>query len=534
MNRVKLPISSILVKDRQRLDYGDLSDLQNSMSQYGLIQPIVLNQDNRLIAGGRRLASATALGWKEIDVCYKETFSEDELHIFELEENLRRKDEVWQERCLHIAHIHRLKKKIAAVDGIAWSQKVTGQMLGISDAHVNYILAVAVKLRAELGPDNKPLPSSRFWKCDSLTDAWRLILRNEEDAMVAELSRRQKELTNTSQPNDTDLFSEFALVPSETIEIQPSDNNVMGLVEDEVIAGFSREASFKQFLEANPSGTRDTFLANWEKFKTVQANRENTIHLSPRLIQGDSIAFMNDPSNEGRFDHIITDIPYGIDMEYLNQQNPHGGMVDIDTVEAEHDVDYNLDLIRDFFPAAFRCTKETAFVITWCDLSGQPEKLKKVGCVTLWEYLMKNALEAGFAVQRWPITWFKLSACMNQCAQYNFTKNVEYAIVCRKKNTMLRENQPSSVVAASKDDLCDQINHKFAKPFSVWEFLIQAVSMEGQHILEPFAGRGSGIISLLRLGRAFTGVELNVDHYNHLLENVKKEYLLTNPNYIFK
>jgi DNA modification methylase len=231
---------------------------------------------------------------------------------------------------------------------------------------------------------------------------------------------------------------------------------------------------------------------------------------------------MNDSAYEGFFDHVITDIPYGIDMDMLNQQNPHGGMKDIDTIEAEHDVEDNKRLFADFFPAAYKCTKPDAFVITWCDIMN-------------WQLMYDLATKAGFKVQRWPITWCKTHSCMNQSAQFNFTKSTEIAIVCRKGRATLVQPKPRCDVNAGRDDLCDAIGHPFAKPFEVWRFLTEAVSFEGQRILEPFAGRGSGVISMMQMKRNVTGVELNEAHYNALLENVKTlHFLKLNPNCQFK
>ena len=92
MNRQTLPINEILSADRQRLDLGDIADLALSIQRYGLIQPIVINQEKRLIAGGRRLAAHQHLGRTHIEVVYRETLSVDELHELELEENVRRKE----------------------------------------------------------------------------------------------------------------------------------------------------------------------------------------------------------------------------------------------------------------------------------------------------------------------------------------------------------------------------------------------------------------------------------------------------------
>ncbi len=124
---------------------------------------------------------------------------------------------------------------------------------------------------------------------------------------------------------------------------------------------------------------------------------------------------------------------------------------------------------------------------------------------------------------------------MNQCVRFNTTKNTEIAIVCRKPGTTLVNQPQSSVITAARDELCDLIGHPFAKPFAIWEFLLKTFTLENQSILEPFAGRGSGVLSMLKLARNVVGVELDEHHYNALLENVKQlHFLPINPNFNFK
>lgn len=60
-------INDITVVDRHRTDLGDLDGLARSMKELGQLQPIVVTTNLRLVAGGRRLAAAKALGWLEID-----------------------------------------------------------------------------------------------------------------------------------------------------------------------------------------------------------------------------------------------------------------------------------------------------------------------------------------------------------------------------------------------------------------------------------------------------------------------------------
>lgn len=512
-----IPISTILVENRQRIDIHNKDGIKESLAEVGTIQPIVLTLTKdgryRLLAGGRRLHFLTELGHTYLH--HASTLVKDkpgfvlgtelpdsDLYLYELEENLRRSDMSWQEKCLGIAKYHETCDTKSALEGKAsWTQAATGNLLGIDRTHVSYNLTIAGLLRKELGPDNKPILGARYWPCENMYSAWQLLLRDKVEQGRAILVAQA-----ASQTHGIDLSSVDEEVPLS----QNLDSSFSGDLSDA-----------RSRYESNPLNTIpfDEYL----RLKQEQDIRSRlTVNLSSILKQGDSIAFMNDPSNAGRFNHIITDIPYGIDMSNLNQQNPHGGMSNIDQVEELHDVSYNLKLIADFFPAAFKCTKDNAFVITWGDQM-------------LWQFMHDHAIKAGFAVQRWPITWVKTSSCMNQCVNYNTTKDTEIAIVCRKKGATLVKQPQTSVISASRDDLSQALDHPFAKPFAVWEFLVNMVSFETQSIFEPFSGRGSGVISMLRLKRNVIGMELDVAHYNALVENVKQHYYLPlNPNFQFK
>ena len=51
--------------------------------------------------------------------------------------------------------------------------------------------------------------------------------------------------------------------------------------------------------------------------------------------------------------------------------------------------------------------------------------------------------------------------------------------------------------------------HPFHKPASVWNQLIEAVSYEGQTILDPFAGSGSCLSAVLNADRDPIGIEID-------------------------
>ena len=83
------PISSILVGERHRRDMGDLDWLAVSMAELGLLHPVVIGPDGRLIAGERRLRAAKALGWTEIPVTVVKL---DQIVRGEFAENSHRKN----------------------------------------------------------------------------------------------------------------------------------------------------------------------------------------------------------------------------------------------------------------------------------------------------------------------------------------------------------------------------------------------------------------------------------------------------------
>lgn len=61
-------ISAIKVEGRFRTDLGDLGTLAESIRRVGLLHPIVVTEDDRLLAGQRRLEACKLLGWTDVPV----------------------------------------------------------------------------------------------------------------------------------------------------------------------------------------------------------------------------------------------------------------------------------------------------------------------------------------------------------------------------------------------------------------------------------------------------------------------------------
>jgi hypothetical protein len=74
---------------RHRRELGDVSELARRIAELGLLHPIVIRPDGRLIAGERRLAACKALGWKSVPVTVVDLI---EIVRGEFAENAFRKD----------------------------------------------------------------------------------------------------------------------------------------------------------------------------------------------------------------------------------------------------------------------------------------------------------------------------------------------------------------------------------------------------------------------------------------------------------
>lgn len=459
-------LNDILVGERLRKDYGDLSDL-DTIATVGLIQPLVLDRDSsgqhRLTAGGRRLSWLRQNNYTEVyhgitsepgkpGFVYSKELPADVRREIELYENIGRKQMSWQERVLGIAEIHQLKKTRAALDSEYWGQAETGAELGMDYSYVSYALKVAERLKAEKDQDGP------FWNCSGLTEALRLLVEEREDHAKRQLA----ELTAKSIPvvlNDSNAQEQPAVVEllekGETVNVPLSRMLFHGKMED----------------------------------------------LCPQL--GTSFA-----------DHIITDWPYGIDLDYLDQ----GQGMNVDRLRAEHDHKQNVADFPVWLQNMYSILKPKGFCVVWYDN-------------VHWNLIRHLAEEVGFRVQRWPLVWIKTSPCLNQMAAKNWTKATEFAVVLSKENATLIKPQPVNYFACPR---ADTTSNKFAKPKELWQWILSAFALQGDVIVDPFMGEASSLLSAVDFGCRVIGMECNEDHYNSGVMNVRNLYqTLTNNNATF-
>ena len=86
---VEIEIDKIIIGDRFRKEFGDITSLANNIMEVGLLHPVVINEKNELIAGYRRIKAYQFWLWKTIPCTI---VSVDDARKAELSENKERKD----------------------------------------------------------------------------------------------------------------------------------------------------------------------------------------------------------------------------------------------------------------------------------------------------------------------------------------------------------------------------------------------------------------------------------------------------------
>lgn len=187
-------IDSIIVGDRFRIDYKDIEDLMNSIKEKGLIHYPSIDQNNMLIAGGRRLEAMKRLGWIEVPVTRKTINNSLELRELELEENLQREDMDWQEEVALKNEILRLKQEIHGIKGLGRNQAGVSQAdvaKLVGDSPSNFSLDVNLAQAIEVIPE--------LAQCKTKDEARKKMKQLQEKVIVDELMRRKiEEPKNTS------------------------------------------------------------------------------------------------------------------------------------------------------------------------------------------------------------------------------------------------------------------------------------------------------------------------------------------------
>lgn len=226
MKVIDIPLSSILVDNRDRKEFVEITQLAESLKHLGQLVPIIVNAlpdgTFRLVAGERRLRAAKEAGWTTIAAVEKKDLDELHLKELELEENLQRSDLTWQERTAAIANIHKMKQALYGEalpgfkDDTGWSLRDTAISIDRSLGGVaeSVLLNEAMAVLPELAKEKSAAAALKKYK-------W--MRRQAGDILTASLLSSKEETTSPLSLHNADCFDILKTLPDNSIDFVLTD-----------------------------------------------------------------------------------------------------------------------------------------------------------------------------------------------------------------------------------------------------------------------------------------------------------------------
>lgn len=419
-------ISEIKISPRQRKELTTdeyvqhIRDLAFSIEKYGLLQPVVINQDNDLIAGFSRIQAHHQLGRKEVPFRRIESFDEIALKEMELEENIRRKNLSWFEEAAAIAEIHSLKK----AGDPEWNMTKTAEAVGKSLGTVSQ--SITLVKESERNPDLK-----------------------ESKGLVNALNKVKYQKAIDDRMKKVEMQREGRM-PTRVAEILvgPAEDLIM-LEEDET------------------------------------------------------------------YDAILTNFPFGIDLEYK------GGLRPYEDGEA-----YITRIVQTVVKESYRILKPDSWIVAFFDMrkitysNAQRQlyqDLVSAGADGMFGTLFDSMglafwlEQAGFNyVQLMPNIWAKPNKTQGMIGDPNkgLLSAYEAFIIAGKGNPVLFRRGLQNIFLYDTPTTAERV-HPVQMPTDLCSDLTRMVCLGGSRILDPFAGSGAFGLGALENQCSFRGFELD-------------------------
>lgn len=458
------PHASIIVDRAARLrrDHKEVlanaTKIADSLILVGPIQPLVLDETNTLIDGECRYEAYKILSQIEVPIVRRVKLEHAMKLMIELDANMQRRRMDWRDIVLGISAVHEQNSKMSKERKEQWGTRATGHLVKQSHSYVNDCLIIAECLKRK---------DPQVLEAKNLEHAKQVLLERKERAAMEAKARLSSDAIFVPQPAK-------AVKPTGIISISLGDT----------------QSPAPSVITTSPEALREL----------------RQIKLSDRLFNQDCTVLMMETLAPRSVDCIITDIPYGIDMDLLED------IQGIDAMRSTHDVDQNVEQMKPFLEGAYRVLKDNTYLFFFYAQQHQ-EKLSQWG------------REVGFKVLDWNLLWLKPHSCKNNAPQQNPTKSYEPVMVMKKGSPCL--SKPMNLCHMIVDGMPDkrlQAN-PFAKPLEfIDKMILDYIFFPGMTILDPFAGGGSILRACILKGCKVIGCEIDKDRFPELENRIKDTY----------
>jgi len=445
---------------RQRSEYGKLDDIQVSVEQHGLYQPITLRKHPdrssafiyKLVAGGRRLAAFRNMdNARTIPSIVREDTDDLEALEIEMLENFARKDFTWYERIKIVYAINEAMIKKGATrleSGTAsnWGLRKTANLIHKSYGTVQRQLKLYEF--CQMIPELKDMENE-----DRAVKAARLIM---EKSVTKGVRERQKAIIDTS--------------------------------EDELV----------EMAKDNPEELRRLKFIN-NLTKTADSNyRVGDVF--------DGLRAMIDLKEKGKSPPIRlceVDPPYAIDL-IEQKKGETKTLKDYNEIDR---ADY-LNFIDDLCQLLYFALPDDCHIVFWHGAE--------------WYDLIRMRLaQAGFNVDKIPCIWTKQAGQTSNPDRY-LARAHEQFIYAWKGDPILAKRGRTNVFNFNTVSPTDK-RHPTQRPIDLMVEIFETFTFPKQIILIPFLGSGVSLLAAYRHDNLAFGWDLSESYKESFMEAVDYE-----------
>ena len=469
----KISITNIVIRERIRKEYGDIEELASSFSRLGQLQPIILDEDNLLLAGGRRLAAAVHLGWHEIGFIRISEVDDTTKKEIELEENLRRKELTWPEEVRALRDLYNLKieklgrgKKVGIKEMIAGEEKAYN-LRSLADETGRALGTVSMDIQLADGLDQYPELAEE----KSKVSAFKHFKSLEERKLREEVARRDREKQGSEAIPAHELISGL-------------EDGEVSITEDTVQEGDEQTTD----APLPPRPVRQQIKkATWRGHGMLYNGDSRDIL---RLLPNDSV------------DCIVTDPPFGLGM--FKEGSTTGGKRLADNQGDMYDDDPQeiMDMLDEVFLHASRMLKPDGHAYVFFHHTRYEEVYRML------HHHFKTCEET-------PLIWSKNTPGVGD-PNRSWVYSYEPCFFINRGRSLVK---PQAFNVLRYETVQKKI-HPTEKPTQLLRHIIQASCVAGEVVLDPFVGSGSTLIAAIQMNCRFIGVEKHENFYRQAAERI--------------
>lgn len=274
-----------------------------------------------------------------------------------------------------------------------------------------------------------------------------------------------------------------------------------------------------------------------EKHKDIERRAAGLLpSLRAEIIVGDAADLIVQEEDES-FDAVITNLPFGIDLEFKGGHKPY-----------EDKEQYIIDLVQLIVQESFRVLKDDSWFVAWFDIrkitySDSQRKLYRAlhgrGIGEEREKLLLDSMgltfwleQAGFSyVTLVPALWIKPNKSQGMIGdpRKGMIVAAEAMVMASKGGAFLLKQGRNNVFIY--DSLVgNEREYSMQMPVALCHEIVSMVCLGGGRILDPFAGSGSIGLGALEQQCEFRGYELNPDAATIGNAHLKEHHLAQQEN----